>query len=96
MTNVAGPGIRWALLGPHAILHLAGGPGGIRSFCQHIGVAFDRWWSDMAAWTTLPDGTAEALVVGPLGKVEGRKTRHRKKASTKLIVRGRKRGKATQ
>ena len=32
----------------------------------------------------------------PWGKVEGRKTRHKKKASTKLIVRGRKRGKATQ
>ncbi len=31
----------------------------------------------------------------PWGKPEGRKTRHRKKASTKLIVRGRKRGKAT-
>lgn len=34
--------------------------------------------------------------VSPWGKPEGRKTRHRKKASTKLIVRGRKRGKATQ
>jgi len=32
----------------------------------------------------------------PWGKVEGRRTRHKKKASTKLIVRGRKRGKATQ
>ena len=32
----------------------------------------------------------------PWGKVEGRKTRHRKKASTKHIVRGRKRGKATK
>ncbi|MBI4420679.1 MAG: 50S ribosomal protein L2 [Gemmatimonadetes bacterium] len=32
----------------------------------------------------------------PWGKPEGRKTRHRKKASTKLIVRGRRRGKATQ
>jgi large subunit ribosomal protein L2 len=32
----------------------------------------------------------------PWGKVEGRKTRHKKKASTKLIVRGRRRGKATQ
>jgi large subunit ribosomal protein L2 len=32
----------------------------------------------------------------PWGKPEGRKTRHPKKASTKLIVRGRKRGKATQ
>jgi large subunit ribosomal protein L2 len=32
----------------------------------------------------------------PWGKPEGRKTRHKKKSSTKLIVRGRKRGKATQ
>jgi large subunit ribosomal protein L2 len=34
--------------------------------------------------------------VSPWGKPEGRKTRHRKKGSTKHIVRGRKRGKATQ
>jgi large subunit ribosomal protein L2 len=34
--------------------------------------------------------------VSPWGKAEGRKTRHKKKASTKLIVRGRRRGKATQ
>jgi large subunit ribosomal protein L2 len=32
----------------------------------------------------------------PWGKPEGRKTRKRKKPSTRLIVRGRKRGKATQ
>jgi large subunit ribosomal protein L2 len=35
-------------------------------------------------------------VVSPWGKKEGVKTRHKKKASTRLIVRGRKRGKATQ
>lgn len=34
--------------------------------------------------------------VSPWGKPEGRKTRHRKKASSKLIIRGRKRGKATK
>ncbi len=32
----------------------------------------------------------------PWGKPEGKKTRHHKKPSTKLIVRGRRRGKATQ
>jgi large subunit ribosomal protein L2 len=32
----------------------------------------------------------------PWGKPEGRKTRHRKKASNQFIVRGRRRGKATQ
>ena len=35
-------------------------------------------------------------VVSPWGKKEGVKTRDRKKASTRLIVRGRRRGKATQ
>jgi large subunit ribosomal protein L2 len=34
--------------------------------------------------------------VSPWGKVEGKKTRDKKKSSQKLIVRGRKRGKATQ
>ena len=34
--------------------------------------------------------------VSPWGKAEGKKTRNKKKASTKDIVRGRKRGKATQ
>ncbi len=34
--------------------------------------------------------------VSPWGKAEGRKTRKHKKASTRLIVRGRKRGKATK
>ena len=35
-------------------------------------------------------------VVSPWGKKEGQKTRNPKKSSTRLIVRGRKRGKATQ
>jgi large subunit ribosomal protein L2 len=35
-------------------------------------------------------------VVSPWGKKEGVKTRHKKKASQRLIVRGRKRGKATK
>lgn len=34
--------------------------------------------------------------VSPWGKPEGRKTRNKKKASTRLIIRGRKRGKATK
>ena len=34
--------------------------------------------------------------VSPWGQAEGKKTRHKKKASTRLIVRGRKRGKATK
>ena len=59
-----GPGIRWALLGPHMIFHLGGGPGGIKYFIDHIGGAWDDLWLDMASWQSLPAETTDALVSG--------------------------------
>ena len=32
-----GPGLRWAIMGPHATHHLAGGTGGLRHLLEHIG-----------------------------------------------------------
>ena len=32
-----GPGLRWALMGPHLTFHLAGGEGGMTHFMSHIG-----------------------------------------------------------
>jgi 3-hydroxyacyl-CoA dehydrogenase len=60
----AGPGIRWALLGPHMIFHLGGGAGGIKDFIDHVGVSFDSLWKDMASWNSLPPQTADALAFG--------------------------------
>lgn len=60
----AGPGMRWALLGPHMIFHLGGGPGGIRHFIDHVGVSWNELWADMARWTSLPAETTDALVAG--------------------------------
>jgi carnitine 3-dehydrogenase len=42
-----GPGLRWALMGPHQIFHLAGGPGGMRNFLAHFGPNIEIWWRDM-------------------------------------------------
>lgn len=69
---VAGPGIRWALLGPHMVFHLGGGPGGIRHFVDHVGASWDKLWTDMASWTTLPAQTADALAAGVEEEVDGR------------------------
>ncbi len=60
----AGPGLRWALLGPHMIFHLAGGPGGMKDFVGHVGGSFDKLWDDMASWTSPPAETVDALVSG--------------------------------
>ena len=42
-----GPGLRWGVMGPHSLLHLGGGPGGIRAFCEHLGSSFEDWWDDL-------------------------------------------------
>ena len=36
----AGPGIRWAIMGPHLTYHLGGGPGGIEHFFEVFGRSF--------------------------------------------------------
>ena len=47
-----GPGLRWALMGPHLTFHLAGGDGGMTHFMEHIGPAIQTWMDDL--------GTSEA------------------------------------
>jgi carnitine 3-dehydrogenase len=42
-----GPGLRWALMGPHLTFHLAGGEGGMSHFMSHIGPAVQSWMDDL-------------------------------------------------
>ena len=42
-----GPGLRWALMGPHLTFHLAGGEGGMAHFMAHIGPAVQGWIDDL-------------------------------------------------
>ncbi len=42
-----GPGLRWAIMGPHATHHLAGGRGGLRHLLEHIGPGLQRWMDDL-------------------------------------------------
>jgi 3-hydroxyacyl-CoA dehydrogenase len=42
-----GPGLRWALMGPHTTFHLAGGEGGMEHFLHHLLPALESWWSDL-------------------------------------------------
>jgi 3-hydroxyacyl-CoA dehydrogenase len=52
-----GPGLRWALMGPHMAHHLAGGRGGMRHLLEHIGPGIQRWWNDLGR----PDLTPSAI-----------------------------------
>lgn len=42
-----GPGLRWALMGPHRSHDLGGGEGGMQHLLEHIGPNIDRWWDDL-------------------------------------------------
>ena len=45
----AGPGLRWAAMGPTMLFHLAAGPGGISAFCERYTDSFNRWWDDLGS-----------------------------------------------
>lgn len=59
----AGPGLRWAAMGPTLLFHLGGGPGGLASFCQKYAESFHRWWDDLGD-PRLDAETAALLVQG--------------------------------
>ncbi|HYM73567.1 MAG TPA: 3-hydroxyacyl-CoA dehydrogenase NAD-binding domain-containing protein, partial [Stellaceae bacterium] len=43
----AGPGLRWALMGPHLTFHLAGGVGGIAHFLDQFSGPMTDWWETL-------------------------------------------------
>ena len=42
-----GPGIRWAVMGPTMLFHLAAGARGLEEFCERYSSSFHRWWGDL-------------------------------------------------
>ncbi|MDR0278060.1 MAG: 3-hydroxyacyl-CoA dehydrogenase [Paucimonas sp.] len=63
----AGPGLRWAAMGPTQLFHLGGGPGGLKSFCEKYTESFHRWWDDLGN-PRLDAETSARLVEGVLAE----------------------------
>jgi 3-hydroxypropionate dehydrogenase (NADP+) len=68
---MAGPGIRWAMMGPFMVYHLGGGKGGIEYLMDHIGVKKQEWLKDMAQWTEFPESVKGKAVDGVNDMVGG-------------------------
>lgn len=58
-----GPGMRWALMGPHLIYHLGGGAGGYRGYLDHLGPTQAARWAELGT-PELTDDVKAALVAG--------------------------------
>ena len=66
-----GPGLRWALMGPHLTFHLAGGEGGMTHFMHHIAPAAQTWIDDGGdPWLT-PD-VQKLIIEGVAEEAAGR------------------------
>ena len=59
----AGPGLRWAAMGPHMLFHLGAGAGGLQEFCNRYRDSFHRWWDDLGDTVLTPE-LADELAAG--------------------------------
>ena len=59
----AGPGLRWAVMGPTMLFHLGAGEGGLEEFCERYTPSFKRWWDDLGELHLKPE-IAQQLVTG--------------------------------
>ena len=56
-----GPGLRWALMGPMLLCHLAGGAGGLPHFLDHFGPLSEAIWAELGQ-PALTDGLKRRLI----------------------------------
>lgn len=67
----AGPGLRWAIMGPHMTLHLGGGEGGYTHMLAQFGPVFEGWWQTMRT-PEITDDLRRQLIEGVNREAEGR------------------------
>ena len=66
-----GPGLRWALMGPHLTFHMAGGDGGMKHFMDHLGPALQTWMDELGT-PRLDAKTQKAIIDGVTEEAAGR------------------------
>jgi 3-hydroxyacyl-CoA dehydrogenase len=69
-----GPGLRWGLMGPNLLFHLAGGEGGIRHFMDHLSGPVATWWKDLGTITEFTPQVKQTIIDGVLKEANGRST----------------------
>ena len=81
----AGPGLRWAAMGPHMLFHLGAGAGGLKEFCNRYRDSFHRWWDDMGDAELTPE-LAESLAEGVEDEAAGKDVQTASAERDALIV----------
>ncbi|MBM3388879.1 MAG: 3-hydroxyacyl-CoA dehydrogenase [Betaproteobacteria bacterium] len=66
-----GPGIRWAVMGPHMLYHLGAGEGGYAKYLKHLGPTQEARWASLGK-PRLDDSTRQMLIDGVNQEAAGR------------------------
>ena len=80
-----GPGLRWAVDGPHMLYHLGGGDGGMEAYLRHLGPAQEARW-DVLGTPKLDEATRAKLVEGVAGEAGGRSIDELKIRRDRLLI----------
>src|ERR1700688_1963041 len=67
-----GPGLRWGLMGPNLLFHLAGGEGGIQHFMEHLSGPLSIWWKDLGMITEFSPAVKQTIIDGVTKVANGR------------------------
>ena len=67
----AGPGLRWAAMGPHMTLHLGGGEGGMPHMLNQFRQPFTDWWASMTT-PELTDAACRQIIEGVNDEARGK------------------------
>jgi 3-hydroxyacyl-CoA dehydrogenase len=66
-----GPGLRWGVMGPNLLFHLAGGQNGIHHFMEQFTGPMSTWWKDLGNSEFTPE-VKEKIVKGVLAEAGNR------------------------
>ncbi len=67
----AGPGLRWAAMGPHMTFHLGGGEGGMTHMLEQFKPVFESWWATMST-PELSEETCRQIIDGVNAEAHGK------------------------
>jgi 3-hydroxyacyl-CoA dehydrogenase len=80
-----GPGLRWGLMGPNLLFHLAGGQGGIQHFMEHLAGPMTTWWKDLGNPEFTPQ-LKEKIVLGVLAEADNQSINDLGEERDKLLL----------
>jgi 3-hydroxybutyryl-CoA dehydrogenase len=81
----AGPGVRWAAMGPTMLFHLGAGEGGIGAFCERYSESFNRWWDNLGD-PRLDDTLRNKLIDGISTVSDGKSTAQLSRERDSMLV----------